>query len=519
MRTLPNLLPLFLATGLAGPSSAQEAPPAPAPEKPAAASSGAEEPAVLRVRKPGALEGLTLVAPLNSGFVHLVDLDGEIVHSWVTEIAAGGSVRLLANGNLLHCGRKEGNPRFFGGGIGGLIRELDRDSNTVWEYELADAARTQHHDFIRLANGNLITIAWEYHSPEEALAAGRDPEQISDKGFWTDAVLEIRPTRPKGGEIVWEWHSWDHLVQDFDPARKNHGAIAEHPGRFDVNVDHREKSPLSPEEQRKQAELEKQMKALGYVGGDDGSEDGEPAEPAAQGAGEPKKEKPKGGDWLHTNSLALHPELDLLVLSSPHIDEIYVIDHSTTTKEAATSKGGRRGRGGELLYRWGNPRNYGAGKKEDQRLFGQHDVSWIAGEKPGELRVMLFNNGGGRPGKEFSSVDELVLPFDRERGFVREAGQAFGPKTAAWSYSDPADFYSPFISGAQRLSNGSTLVCEGKRGRVFEITRAGEIVWDWINPHGGDIPPSEQAGKAPPTALFRATRIAKDDPSLKAFAR
>jgi hypothetical protein len=506
---LPFLGPVALA------KSAQS-PPSPTPPSQEAPEPGHE----LRVRKPGATEGLTLIAPLNSGFVHLIDLAGEIVHSWVTEIAPGGTVRLLDDGHLLHCGREEKNPRFFGGGIGGRLRELDRDSNTVWTYKMADASRTQHHDVIRLANGNLITIAWEYHSPEEALAAGRDPAQISDKGFWTDAIFELRPIRPEGATIVWEWHSWDHLVQDFDAARANYGSVAEQAGRLDINADHRDQAPLSPEELRKKAELEKQMRSLGYVGGDDGSGDGGSHDAAGAAAdGEEKKPLPTSGDWMHTNSLALNPELDLLLFSSPHLDEIFVIDHATTTKEAATSKGGRRGHGGELLYRWGNPRRYGAGTKADQRLFGQHDARWIAGEKPGELRVMLFNNGAGRPGKEFSSVDELVLPFDRERGFVREPGQAFGPKEAAWSYSDPGEFFSPFISGAQRLASGNTLVCEGKRGRVFEITRAGEIVWDWINSYGGDVPPSEQAGQAPPTALFRATRIPKDDPALRAFAR
>ena len=502
------LVPLVLSAAAHG----RQAPPPPqdpaAPGgPPGAAAAEPDEPRGLRVAaKPGALEGLTLVWPLQSGDVHLIDLAGEIVHTWKTGLAPGGAVRLLDDGTLLHGGREENNPRFFGGGIGGRIRRLDPQGKVLWDYVLADAQHTQHHDMIRLANGNVLMIAWQHHPPEDAIAAGRDPAHTSDKGFWTDSIFEVRPTPPQGGEIVWAWHSWDHLVQDADPKRPNHGEVAEHPGRFDVNGDHRREPPLSAEEKRRQAELEKEMRALGYVGGDEG-------EPAAGAKGG----KPNSGDWLHTNSLALHEELDLLVCSSPHLDEVYVIDHSTTTAEARTEKGGRWGRGGALLYRWGNPLRWGMGTKADRRLFAQHDATWIAGEKPGELRLQVFNNGSGRPGKEFSSVDELVLPFDPKQGFVRDEGWPFGPAEPAWTYSDPADFYSPFISGAQRLPNGNTLVCEGRRGRVFEVTRAGAVVWDWLNPHGGEIPPSEQAGKAPPKALFRATRFPKDHPALAAI--
>jgi hypothetical protein len=101
-------------------------------------------------------------------------------------------------------------------------------------------------------------------------------------------------------------------------------------------------------------------------------------------------------------------------------------------------------------------------------------------------------------------VEELVLPFDAKRGFLREPGAAFGPKLPAWTYVDPKTFYSPYISGAQRLPNGNTLICAGVPGRVFEVTAAGEIVWEFLNPHGGDHPAPTQAGQAPRTALFRA---------------
>jgi len=219
------------------------------------------------------------------------------------------------------------------------------------------------------------------------------------------------------------------------------------------------------------------------------------------------------GDFMHTNAVAYWPAEDLILLSSPHLCEIFVIDHGTTTAEAATSTGGKRGHGGDLLWRWGNPQNYGMGTEADRHCFYQHDPSFLPSGK--EMHLLLFNNGMKRKPKEFSVVEEIVLPFVAGKGFPREADRPFGPTAAAWSYSDPEKFCSQFISGAQRLSNGDTLICEGKAGRVFEVTKDGKIVWEYLNPLGGEVEPSAQGGKAPPHALFRATRISKDHPGLK----
>jgi hypothetical protein len=300
-------------------------------------------------------------------------------------------------------------------------------------------------------------------------------------------------------------------VQDRDPAKPNFGAPGDHPGRIDINAGHRDAPQPNEEELRKQQELEEQMRALGYVGGGEPEADAQAA--AAPGPAEPPKPT---GDWLHTNSVDYLPEQDLIVLSTPRLSELWVIDHGTTTAEAAGSSGGRRGHGGDLLWRWGNPRIWGHGGEADQRLFAQHDARWLPGGSPGELRLLVFNNGSGRPGdEEFSSVEELVLPFDATRGFLRPEGRPFGPGEPAWSYTDKGRFFSAFISGSQRLPNGNTLICEGAKGRIFEITSDGRIVWDYWNPLGGEAPPSPQGGNAPPKALFRATRIPADHPGVR----
>ena len=164
---------------------------------------------------------------------------------------------------------------------------------------------------------------------------------------------------------------------------------------------------------------------------------------------------------------------------------------------------------------------YGAGAASDQQLFFQHQPEWITPGMPGAGHVLLFNNGRKRLPEEFSSIDEIVLPFDASRGFSREPGKAFGPEKSLWSYSDPENFYSHFISGCQRLATGNTFVCSGKQGRFFEVTPAGAIVWEYWNPHGGEIERTVRPGEPPspvePKSCFRAEKIAPDHPGLKAL--
>ena len=466
----------------------------------------------LVTRGEASLPGYTLVGPLQSRSVHLVDHAGEAVHSWTTSTyGPGGGCYLEDNGHLLRCGRVDDNPRFHGGGIGGVIEEFDWDGNLVWSYTVMDEYQTQHHDMERLPNGNVLVIAWEHLSPPEVRGFGRDPAAIGGEGLWPDAVLEIRPTLPEGGEVVWEWHAWDHLIQDFDASLPYHGSIPKEPGKLDINYDHRDRPAQTEEQRLAEEQLHDEMRALGYIGGEDDEEAEDDDGGGPQGA-LGRDDPARRPDWMHTNGVAYHPGLDLIALSSPELCEVFVIDHSTTTEEAASSGGGRYGRGGELLWRWGNPRNYGLGDEADQRLFYQHDPTWVDTDAgPG---LLLFNNGGGQPDSETSTVELLLLPFEADRGFVREAGQPFGPAEPAWSYSATEAYSSSFISGAQRLPNGNTLICAGAPGRIYEVTPDGALVWDYLNPYGGDLPPSAQAGGAPTNALFRAYRFAADHPAV-----
>jgi len=487
----------------------QEAPApeaAAAPGPPAAAAPAAEPPrpdlfvpppllprGLIR-NEPGVTPGYVLFNPSLSDTAYLVDNDGHVVHVWKTPYAPGGDNELLPNGNLLRGSRDPEQLGFKAGGTGGILQELAWDGSVVWEWKLSDAGRVQHHDVTALPNGNVLLLAWEVKSPEEARRAGRRVDQIPEKGVWPDLVLEIEPVRPRGANVVWEWHVWDHLIQNQDPAATNHGDPAAHPRRIDLNA-----GAHAPAIDAAQLE---QLKALGYV----------PADATPQDL---------RSDFLHVNAVVLHPRLDQIALSVPMLSEVWIIDHGTTTAEAAGSTGGRYGRGGDLLYRWGNPAAYGRGDTGAQKFFFQHDVRWISDGWEGAGNLMVFNNGRERREGPWSSIDEWTPPLGPDGLYALGDGAPFGPAALAWQYKakQPTSFYAPFVSGAQRLANGNTLICSGTGGQLFEVTRAGDVIWEYRNPFWGDVRNVDGSLPQPriderPFSVFRATRIPADHPAL-----
>jgi hypothetical protein len=461
-RTIRVSLPISATTGLAlalvtlaaSPGHGDE------PAKPPANKLG------LIVNEAKASPGYTLLASSNSTTTYLVDMEGRVVNSWKSDCQPGLSAYLLDNGHLLRSGQVR-NPPFFGGGAGGRIQEFSWDGKLVWDYTYVTDTVLPNHDICKLPNGNVLVIAWEKKSSKDAVAAGRRPETVGSNYLLSGLLLEIQPTGKTTGKVVWEWHAWDHLIQEFDDKQANHGDVAAHPELIDLNFGDATIAAMVA----KPEELEK-LRAIGYVGG----------------AG--RRPGPMQTDWLHINSVAYNAELDQVMLSVFEFSEIWVIDHGTKTAEAAAHEGGKAGKGGDLLYRWGNPRAYRAGTVKDQKLFGQHNAHWIDKGLPGEGHVLIFNNGMKRTGGAYSSVDEIVLPVDAKGRYEHEAGKAFGPDKPVWTYSAAKriDFYAPFISGAERLANGDTLICSGTNGTLFEVTPKNEIVWKYVNPTKSDSP-------------------------------
>jgi len=426
------------------------------------------------VNESRALPGYNLINP-SGRTTYLYDNAGRVVHSWTSEYS-GVVAYLLENGHLFRTAEVTNHePVFKGPAVGGRLQEFDWDGNVVWDFEYHSAKRLPHHDAIKLPNGNALIICWEKVDENEAIAQGRRPETVKDSHLQPDCLVEIKPTGQKTGEIVWEWRSWDHLIQDRDRAIPNYGKIADHPERFDIN----------------------------YIPGEDdvvASPAPAKADATKSQAMDSKDEKRPpiiNPDWMHVNAVAYNADLDQIVMSSPTFSEIYIIDHGTTTEEARGHTGGRWGKGGDLLYRWGNPRAYRNGTRVDERLFFQHNIQWISKGLPGEGHLLVFNNGSKRQPEEYSSVDELEPPTDKAGVYIRRDHAPFGPDSALWTYIAPkkADFFSWYISGAQRLPNGNTLINSGAQGIVFEVTPEKEIVWKFVNPFKSVAPAASSAPK------------------------
>jgi hypothetical protein len=372
-------------------------------------------------------EGYTLFGPEYSTYTYLLDMDGKIVYTWKSEYIQGFGGYLLENGDLLRLDEFGSDVVFMGGGRAGRLEKFDNKSNLLWEFVYANNEHCSHHDIEPLPNGNVLIIAWESKTKTEALSAGRNPNRLRSNTIWPDHVIEVEPVGSNGGNIVWEWHVWDHMIQDYNSTKENYGVVKNHPELIDLNF---------------------------------GNTD---------------------SDWNHINAIDYNEKFDQILLSVHNFNEIWVIDHNTTTEEAAGHTGGNSGKGGDLLYRWGNPQAYDAGNANDQQFFGQHGANWIDEGCPGAGNILVFNNGG--ESRRYSSVDEIVPPVDNSGNYKYVSGQAYGPDEPIWIYTTktPTDMYSMTLSNAQRLPNGNTLICSANQGLFLEVTQEKEIVWKYQN--------------------------------------
>ena len=173
-------------------------------------------------------------------------------------------------------------------------------------------------------------------------------------------------------------------------------------------------------------------------------------------------------EWTHQNSLNVTKDGDLLV-SFRQTSTVGIVDRST----------------GEFRWKWG-----------PGEVSHQHNPTYLDNG-----HILLFDNGPHRQGMSLSRVIE-VDPSDNQ---------------VVWEYKGdpPISFFSYHISGAERLPNGNTLICEGAPGRIFEVTPTSDIVWEYINPfvsmsaeHGGGT----TSGYSNP--VFRAHRYGPDHPAL-----
>ncbi len=372
--------------------------------------------------------GYILFAPISSTKTYLIDKCGKEVKSWSSNYKPSNSCYILNDGTLLRAGNVN-SAIFSAGGSGGIIEKFDWSGNVIWNYTISDATKCQHHDIKGLPNGNVLVIAWDLKTDLDAINHGRNPALVST-AVWSEQILEIQPVGLDSGIVVWEWHLWDHLIQDFDNTKPNYGQINSFPERININY----------------------------------------------------KASATNEDWIHLNSIDYNPALDQILVSSHAFDEIWIIDHSTTTAQAASHTGGNSGKGGDILYRWGNPLAYNTGTTA--RFFGQHNAHWIDSGLPYQNQIMVFNNGQGRPGGNYSTIDIIYPP---STGFTYNSSLPYLPNSTTWTYNsgNPNNLYAPNVSGAQQLPNGNVLYCNGPAGTFVEIDSTTNVVWKYINPVSG----------------------------------
>ncbi|HEU5302679.1 MAG TPA: aryl-sulfate sulfotransferase [Acidimicrobiia bacterium] len=398
---------------------------------------GPDDPGV-KTNAKGAYDAWTLVAPFEQQYTYLVDMDGRVAKSWRTSTRPGLSQELLPDGTLVRAGNLELNGVFQrGAGAGGRIEALAWDGSTLWQKDIASDTEMQHHEIDVMPNGHVLAIVWEYKTADEAIAMGRRPKRLCAqpcKGFnpnhpedqlWPEKIVEYDPATDS---FVWEWKVWDHLVQDFDPDLPNYVEdVSTRPDRIDIN----------------------------YILNGDNAE----------------------ADWNHANGINYSAERDEIVLSLRTFSEFWVIDHATTTDEAA-------GPAGDIKFRYGNPLAYGD-KKGERQLFFQHDAEFIESGLPGEGNILVFNNGAPEI-REFTTVDEIIPELDADGNYVRDPKggfKAISERVYPVKGGKDEGEFAAIVSSAQRLPNGNTFIAYGPEGRTIEVTPKGKIVWDWRNPY------------------------------------
>lgn len=404
----------------------------------------------------------------------LMDYHGKIAHEWHTEDRHPEATvaYLQPNGNLVKTTCKKSWIDMDGQfpiGANGWLSIFAPDSTLLWQWEKFESgSEVLHHDIEVMPNGHILAICYSVVPVEVAHALGWT-HQRQRETIILDKIYEVRPDLNSGeADIVWEWSAQDHFIQNTNPELPDYGEPANHPEKIDINWLEFEKTQFN------------------------------------------------SGQLFHANSVSYDADADIILLSSATYSEIWAIDHSTSTREARGSSGGRHGCGGDLLWRFGNPQTHGAGTPDDQILYWQHDAHFIAKDLPRTGEVLIFNNGmkrsaAGTPEPDqlcmgmitgaYSNVLEITLPRDSQGMFAK--GRA--PKLN-WSYNNDGTrgVYSPFMSGAQRLPNGNTLMCQACDKRVLEVTPEGETVLDF---HIGG-----------PGRLFRIYKFAPDSPAIRSLA-
>jgi hypothetical protein len=360
----------------------------------------------------------TLYATKNGTQAYLIDTNSASYHTWSfsTSAKSAYSAYLVPGDTLVRSYKPSANPWGMSGGVTGGIQKVDWNSNVIWDFQYYAANQySLHHDICPLPNGNVLMISYDYRTAVEATQAGSSSASV----FYSEKVIEVKPTGATTGTIVWEWKLWDHLCQTYNAAKDNYvTSIIDNPQLLNIN----------------------------YAG--TGSLP----------------------DRYHMNGIDYNAELDQIIVSMHYMNSAFVIDHSTTTAEAAGHTGGNSGKGGDFLYRWGNPASYGATGSTIFNII--HDAHWVPSDNPNYPDYLAaYNNKGGTGA--YAAVDIWNPPYDGYN-YTFSAGTAYSPSASAYQYTAP--FTSMNEGNSQQLPNGNMLV-NNSFGNVYEVNAAGTTLW------------------------------------------
>ena len=333
----------------------------------------------------------------------IINHNGDEIFSWDFDAAIGNDASLLDDGSMLVC-LKANDAAITFGGYGGVFQKINADQTTDWEVSYSTTTQTAHHDVEYLANGNIIFPVWEQLLVSDAAEIGFSGSQ----DIYPEAIIEMNPVTQ---EIVWEWHATDHLIQDHDSAKLNYGTVQDNPNKIDINYN------------------------------------------SAQA----------NGDIMHANGITVDETNNIIYLTINNYSEIWVIDHSTTTAQAATSTGGNYNLGGDLVYRFGNPLTY-----DNVGEVTINDVHYPNLLDTGNM--LVFSNN-------IYDNQSAVFEYQLNPPYQLVAGEDNEPELV-WSFTD-SELYSSGLGGAVRTPNGNTLIAEGRDGTVWEVSDSGEVLWKY----------------------------------------
>lgn len=420
-------------------------------------------------------DGGTMVSSNTCGAI-LIDMDGNIVKEWPLLAVPA---KMLPDGNVLGLAMNLGN----GPPIGGIqnMMQMDWCGDEVWRWPNNSAFPTlggarAHHDFQREGNpvgywapgqepslspASKNLVLSNIVSPNPPFPPLIIPE-ISNFELLDDAIYEV----DLNGAITWAWYPYQHFDQmGFDLASKD--AI--------MNIS---------------------VAGIGGVPGGGGPTDWQHINSASYIGPNRWYDKNEEETWI------FHP--DNVIYDSRTANYLAIIARVDHPKGKWAE--------GDIVWRVGPHYTEGHDESKIGQIIGPHMAHIIPQGLPGAGNILVFDNGGvAGYGALLPGLPGTYPATFRDYSRVIE----FNPLTldVVWEYKCPETgkkgrkFYSRLISGAQRLGNGNTLITEGTSGRVFEVKKSGEIVWEYIHKKeyaNGAFP---LLGFLPSTAIYRAYRI------------